>query len=225
MSSSSRNKEIQVQKPAQSLEHFKAKVAGPEDAYTGVMRPLLGGAGILVLGLLAWGGIASIRSRSVERHEAALAELVHAVEGDGSGAATADLEKRMRERLPALEALAASAPSSRKDLTQGLLASWKVQLDGKAVSVSQGDDPWSRLRQAQAALTLGKGDEAQKLLAPLRKDATPEKAWGGLYWSTSLEADRLLGNRDQAWKDLAEYKQRFKDLGDAAPLEQLLKGI
>ncbi len=225
MSAGSRNKEIQVQRPAQSLEHFKSKVAGPEDAYTGIMKPLLTGAGVLVLGLLAWGGIASIRSRAVERHEAALADLVHGVEGDGTAAAAPDLEKRMRQNLPALEALARSAPSSRKAMTEGLLASWKLQVEGKAAAVPQGDDPWGRLRQAQAALALGKGDEAQKLLAPLRKDATPEEAWGSLYWSTALEADRLLGSRDQAWKDLAEYKQRYKEQGDAAPLENLLKGI
>jgi hypothetical protein len=225
MSLSSRNKEIQVQRPAQSLEHFKAKVAGPQDPYTGIMKPLLGGAGIVVLALLAWAGIASIRNRSVERHEAALADLLHEVEGDGTAPAAPDLEKKMREKLPVLEALARSAPAREKAVTEGLLASWKLQLDGKATPVSQKDDPWSRLRQAQAALALGKGDEAQKLLSPLRKDATPEKAWGGLYWNTSLETDRLLGNRDQAWKDLAEYKQRFKDQGDAAPLEQLLKGI
>jgi hypothetical protein len=225
MSPSSRNKEIQVQRPAQSLAHFKSKVAGPEDAYTGIMKPLLAGAGILVLGLLAWGGIASIRSRAFERHEAALAELIHEVEGDGSAAAAPDLEKKMRDRLPALEALARSAPSAQKVVTEGLLASWKLQLDGKATPVSQTDDPWGRLRQAQAALVLGKGDEAQKLLAPLRKEARPEEAWGSLYWSTTLEVDRLLGSRDQAWRDLAEYKQRFKDQADAAPLEQLLKGI
>jgi len=225
MSLSSRNKEIQVQRPAQSLEHFKSKVAGPEDPYTGIMKPLLAGAGILVLGLLAWGGIASIRSRAVERHEAALADLLHGVEGDGTAAAVPDLEKKMRDKLPALEALARSAPSSQKAVTEGLLASWKLQLEGKATPVSPKDDPWSRLRQAQAALALGKGVEAQKLLAPLRKGASPEEAWGSLYWSTALEVDRLLGSRDQAWKDLAEYKQRFKDQGDAAPLEQLLKGI
>ena len=224
MSTSSRNKEIQVQRPAQSLEHFKAKVAGPGDVNAGIMKPLLAGAGIVVLGLLAWLGISSISSRSAERHEAALGDLVHEVEGDGA-TPTPELEKRMREKLPALEALAKSAPSSQKAVTEGLLQSWKLQLDGKAAPVAQKDDSWGLLRQAQAALALGKGDEAQKLLAPLRRKAQPDEAWAGLYWTTTLEVDRLLGNRDQAWKDLAEYKQRFKDQGDPAPLEQLLKGI
>ena len=46
-----------------------------------------------------------------------------------------------------------------------------------------------------------------------------------LIADTETEILRLVGDRDQAWKDLAEYKQRFKDQGDAASLEQLLKGI
>ena len=221
MSASSRNKEIQVQRPAQSLDHFKAKVAGPADAEVGLMKPLLIGAGVIVALLLGWTGVSQMRSRAVERHEAALAELVHGVE---SGPAP-ELEARMRAKLPALEALARSAPASEKAAVEGLLASWRLQLDGKAPLPAQGADPWSVLRQAQAAIAAGKGTEAQKLLGPLRKGATPQEAWGSLYWSTLMESHRLVGDRDQAWKDLAEYKQRFKDQGDAASLEQLLKGI
>ena len=99
MSISSRNKEIKVQRDAQSLDHFKNKVAGSEDAYVGLLKPVLAGAGALVLALLAWVGWSSLRARAVERHEVALAELLRSVEGSGATPpSSAEVEKRMREK-------------------------------------------------------------------------------------------------------------------------------
>ena len=228
MSTSVRNKEIKVQRAAQSLDHFKNKVAGSEDVYVGILKPALIVAGILVVGLLAWAGIANMRSKAVERHEAALAEVLRHVEGSGATPASAvEVEMRMREKLPVLETLARTAPSSQRKVTEGHLASWKLML-GPASSNStevEPGDPWQRIRLAQRSIALSRGEDAARLLAPLRKDATPQEAWGRLNWTVLMDCNRLQANRDQALKDLAEYKQRFKDQAEANGLDAVVKGI
>lgn len=227
MSTQLRNKEIKVQRAAQSLDHFKTKVAGAEDVYVGVLKPVLIGAGVLVLGLLGWGAYANMRARALERHEAALAGILRYVEGDGSTPVpAAEAEKRMREKLPVLEELARNAPSKVKPVADGVLGSWRLMLGQGGPAVAEpGKDPWQRLRLAQRALALGKGDEAAALLAPLRRDATPQEAWGRTYWAALLDCDRLRGDRAQALKDLAEFKERFKTSPEVDSLDATVKGI
>ena len=228
MSTSVRNKEIKVQRAAQSLDHFKNKVAGSEDVYVGILKPALIVAGILVVGLLAWAGFANMRSKAVERHEAALAEVLRYVEGSGASPAPAvEVEKRMREKLPVLETLARTAPSSQRQIAEGHLAGWRMMLGaaGPGATTAKPGDPWQRIRLAQRSLALGQGGEAVQLLAPLRKDATPQEPWGRLYWTVLMDCNRLQGNRDQALKDLAEYKQRYKDQPEVNSLDAVVKGI
>jgi hypothetical protein len=100
-------------------------------------------------------------------------------------------------------------------------------LDGGAAAAptTEPRDPWDRLRLAQRSLALGRGEEAVRLLAALRKAATPQEPWGRLYWSVQLECDRLTGNREQALKDLAEFKERFKNQPDVNSLDAVVKGI
>jgi hypothetical protein len=220
-----KNKVIQVQKPAQSLQAFQKKVASGDDIKEGYLKPLLITAGCLVVTFMAFFALRAMRNSGIERHEAAIADLQLEVMGDGATPVPpAEVEKRMRERLPRLEALAKSAPGSRKLVTDGMLATWKLELDGKgAVPVSQ-DDAWGSLRVAQRQIALGQGKEAQATLEPIRAAATTSKAWAGLYWATLLDADLLQGDRAKAWKDLAEYKARFKDQADTA-LDRLLAGV
>lgn len=228
MSTNVRDKEIKVQRAAQSLDHFKSKVAGADDAYVGILKPVLIGAGILLVALVGWVGYANLRSKSVERHEAALAEILRYVEGDGSAPLpAAEAEKRMKEKLPALEQLARSAPAAEKAVAEGLASSWRLLLGQAGATAGAADPktPWDRLRAAQRSLALGRGDEAARLLAPLRKDATPQEAWGRLYWALALDCDRLQGNRAQALKDLAEFKDRFKNRPEADSLDNVVKGI
>ena len=78
MSTSSRSKEIKVQRDAQSLEHFKTNVAGSEDVYVSLLKPVLIGVGALVLAVLAWLGWSNMRAKAVERHEVALAKDLQA---------------------------------------------------------------------------------------------------------------------------------------------------
>jgi len=226
MAANIKSKEIQVQKPAQSLQAFQAKIASGEDIQAGLLKPVLIAAGsVLAIALLVF-GITTWRSNAVEKHESALAAMLLEVQGDGQTPVTpADTEKRMRERLPRLEALAAKAPSSCKHTTQGVLNAWRLELDGKASGVTTGSDPWSKLRLAQRQIVLGKGQEALAILTPLRSSAVPSEAWAGLYWSTLLDARRLQGDRDSAWKDLAEYKSRFRDEADTTSMERLIAGI
>lgn len=228
MSTSVRNKEIKVQRAAQSLDHFKTKVAGSEDVYVGILKPTLIGAGILVVGLLAWAGFANMRSKAVERHEAALAEVLRYVEGSGTPPASAvEVERRMREKLPVLETLARSAPSAQRQVAEGHLASWRLQLGaaGTNAATTETGDPWQRIRLAQRDIALGHAEDALRRLVPLRKDATPQEPWGRLYWTVLMDCNRLQANRDQALKDLAEYKQRFKDQPEVNSLDAVVKGI
>lgn len=233
MSNNVRNKEIKVQRAAQSLDHFKNTVASSDDVYTGILKPVLIGAGVLVLALLAWAGWVGMRTKAVERHESALAEIIRYVDGNATvPAPAAEVEKRMREKLPALEYLAKSAPGSEKAVTNGVLSSWRLMLGsagpgaaGPGAANADPKDPWQRLRLAQRSLALGNGDETSRFLAPLRKSASPEEPWAKLYWKTQLECDRLQGKRDQAFRDLAEFRERFKNSPDSASLDQVVKGI
>jgi hypothetical protein len=220
-----KNKVIQVQKPAQSLQAFQQKVASGDDIKAGYLKPMLITAGVLVVLGIGFFGIRAMRSASIEKHEATLAELKLEVTGDGLAPVPApELEKRMREKLPRLEALAHSAPGSRREATEGMLASWRLQLDGKGGVPASQDDVWGTLRLAERQVALGQGKEALATLGPLRGSAVTGKAWASLYWATTLEADRLLGDRAKAWQDFAEYKTRFKDQADPA-LEHLLAGV
>lgn len=226
MATDARNKEIQVQKPAQSLEHFQAKVASGADLETGLLNQVLLGLGVVALLGLGWIGVDAMRTKAVERHESALAELLLKVEGDGATPPpAAELEKRMRENLATLQGLAASAPGSRKAITEGLLASWKLQLEGKGAAPAMQNDPWSRLREAQRLLDKGDAAAASAALDPLRKDATPQAPWGNLWWLTRLDVDRLKGDRPQALRDAADYKERFKQEADAATVERTLNSL
>lgn len=220
-------KEIQVQKPAQSLAHFQQKLASGEDLQTGILKPLLIGATAVVLLVAGFFGYSAWRDSQVEAFEANLAEITQGLDGAGPAPIGADqLEKTMRDRMPKLEALVKKAPGSRKVSAEGLLATWKLSLDGKsAAALAPAKTPWARIAQAERAIALGQGQEALTLLSTLRKGASPKEDWANLYWNTLVEAERLAGNRDQAWKDYAEYKDRFKDRAVTASMDRTLQGI
>jgi len=220
-----KDKVIQVQKPAQSLQAFQKKVATGEDIQVGYLKPLLMGAGVLVVAFASYFGFRAMRASSLEKHQTALADLQIEVLGDQSLPATPqELEQRMRERLPRLEALARSAPRDDRTVTEGLLATWRLQLGEKAAAPATPNDPWGRLRLAQKQVAMGQGKDAEATLAGLRGKADPDQAWASVFWSTLLDADRLQGDRDQAWKDLADYKTRFKLQADPG-LDRLLAGV
>jgi hypothetical protein len=225
MVSHSKDKVIQVQKPAQSLQAFQKKVATGEDIQVGYLKPLVLAAGILVVAFASFYGFRAVRAASLEKHQTALADLQMEVIGDQAvPASPQDLEQRMRERLPRLEALARSAPRDDRALTEGLLASWRLQLGEKGAAPAALTDTWGRLHLAQRQVALGQGQEAAATLSGLRKGADPDQAWASIFWSTLLDADQLQGNRDQAWKDLADYKTRYKQQADPG-LERKLAGV
>jgi len=225
MAANFKSKEIQVQKPAQSLQAFQQKLASGEDPQTTILKPLLIGVGVVAVLVIAFFGIRGWRANNLEKHEAALAELILEVQGDGlTPVPAAELEKRMREKLPRLELLAKNAPGSAKENTQGLLATWRLELDGKSGQAIEASDPWARLRLAQRQLALGQAEEVAATLKSLRSSAKPDTPWAPLFWATLLDLHRLKGDRDQAWKDYAEYKNLFKDRADAS-FEKVLASI
>lgn len=221
----SKSKVIQVQRPAQSLQAFQQKVATGQAGRNNLLKPLLIcggtllGAGILFFSLKAW---------NASRHEAFetdMAALELDVVGDPmTPVPPAEIEKRMRDNLPRLEALVRRAPGAERPSAEGMLASWKLQLDGQGGIPAETGDAWGRLRLAQKQVALGQGDQALATLAALRKNADPSKAWSSVYWSTLLDADRLKGDRALALKDYADYKERFKTQADPE-LERMLQGV
>jgi hypothetical protein len=226
MARPTKEREIQVQKPAQSLAHFQTKLGQGQEEDGGLLKPiLLGAVSVVVLGLLV-AGWSAWQSSKAEKHEAALAALQMEVEGDGiTPVPPAEVEKRMRERLGRLQTLASEAPASRKAATEGLLATWRLTLDGKAPAPTPAEDAWGRIRLAQRAIALGQAPEARTQLDPLRAKAKPGENWAEAFWSCQLDADRLAGDRAQALKDLADYKARFKGRGDAPAMEALIQSI
>ena len=226
MASPTRTKEIQVQRPAQSLQAFQKGLEKDRGAGLDFVKPVLIGAGVILVGALAFFGYQSWMARSVEKHEAAIAALVLSIQGDPAAPPQpAEIEKRMRASLPRLEQLAKSAPASQKGTTEGMLASWRLALDGKGGIAPSTKDPWSRLNLAQRQIALGQGQEALGTLTPLRDGAEPGAPWADLYWKTLLDVRCLRGEREQALQDYAEYKRRFRDRADIRGMETLLTRI
>ena len=218
-----RDKVIQVQKKAQSLEQFQRAAAGEGSP---ALKGVLLGGGLLVAALIAWGAWTVHRQRAAEAFETRIASLRLQVEGDGLTPVAPDqLQTRMQAALPQLEALVKEAPSSRRPQAEGLLASWKLELTGQGGLPAATATPWGRLREAQRLTALGQGKEAKILLDPLRAKATSDEPWGQAYWVSLLEVDRLNGDRDQAFKDLGEYRARFKDTRDSAQLDRMVQSI
>ena len=226
MARPTKDREIQVQKPAQSLAHFQTKLSQGVEEGGGLLKPILIGAVSLVALALIYGSWSAWQGSKAEKHEAALSALLMEVEGDGiTPVPPAEIEKRMRERLGRLQALAQAAPSSRKAAAEGLVASWQLTLDGKGPAPAKAGDAWGQIRLAQRAIALGQVKEARLQLDPLRASAKPGEGWAEAFWSSQLDADRLAGDRAQALKDLAEYRARFKGRGDTAAMESLLQSI
>jgi hypothetical protein len=226
MARTTKPREIQVQKPAQSLAHFQTKYNQGQEEDGGLVKPILIGVSALVALGFVVGAWMAWRTSTAEKHEAALSALQTEVEGDGvTPLPAAEVEKRMRAHLSQLESLVNAAPSSRKAATAGLLATWRLTLDGKGSAPAKAEDAWGQLRLAQRALALGLLHEVRAQLDPLRAKATPSEPWGEAFWLSQLDADRLAGDRAQALKDLAEYKARFKGRGDASSLENMVRSI
>jgi hypothetical protein len=226
MARATQHREIQVQKPAQSLAHFQTKLQQGQEEDAGLLKPILMGVSALVAVGLVVGAWGVWRTSVVEKHEAALSALQMDVEGDGvTPLPAAEVEQRMREHLGQLESLVNSAPASRKAATAGLLATWHLALEGKEVTPAKPGDAWGQLRLAQRALALGQVQEVRAQLEPLRAQASPTEPWAEAFWMSQLDADRLAGDRAQALRDLAEYKARFKGRGDASALESLVQSI
>lgn len=205
----SKDRLIQVQKPAQSLEHFQKDYSRAQGGGETLLRPLLlgvGGLAILGLGYLSYDQWATSR---LERFEGSLAALVEEVEGGVSPATGEALQKKMREAMPRLEALAKGAPASRKAMAEGMVASWKLAVEGTGAAPG-GQDPWSRLAKVRRALALGQAVEAGQILDGLRKEAGPDQAWGATFWQVQFEVDRLAGASAQAKAHLAEYRSRYE---------------
>ncbi|HJW09919.1 MAG TPA: hypothetical protein VJ483_09810 [Holophagaceae bacterium] len=225
MAANPQDKVIQVQKPAQSLEHFQRSL-GDEAGSPALRRALLvlGVAAAAGLGLVAW---STVRDRQVEKFEDSVAALRLEVEGDGlAPVPPAELEKRMRAALPRLEALAKDAPSPSRPTANGLVQSWKLALDGAgAVKGEPSGDAWARLREAQRLIALGQAKPASEQLLPLRAKASAEEPWAEAYWTAVLEADRLAGDRAQAVKDYGDYKDRFKKQGASPQMDKALQSI
>ncbi|MCL1894086.1 MAG: hypothetical protein FWG02_07625 [Holophagaceae bacterium] len=222
-----KQKEIQIQKPAQSLTAFQRKVSsGSIDDNPYLLKRLLitGAVVIATLALMVFWNM--WRNHKIEQHETALSALITEVEGRLSNPLPFEEKaQRMRNALPRLEEIAQKAPSNRKDVAEGLLFAWKLQLEDPSGSLPTPTDPWSRLRLAQRSIALGNAVEAQEILSVLHKDAKPNNAWSQIYWSALLRVRQLEGNREQALKDFAEYRKIFKGKADLREMEQVLNAI
>ena len=209
---------ITHRKPVQPLSVFRIRMVSPILAFIGAV--------ILVVTLYATFQIA--RSSYKRKHRIALAnfqlEVFNGVSGSGFVLPEGELEKRMRACLPRLEALARSAPRSDDGVTGMNLASWRTQLSMGNDMLPKPFNAWSQLLLAQRLVALGDAKDAAGLLAPLRKSAGPSEAWATVFWPTLVNIDQLQGNRIQGWKDLAEYKIRFKEQASPA-LEQMMAGV
>jgi hypothetical protein len=218
-----KQKQIRIQKPAQSLTAFQRSVASGTDERSDLIRYFAIAVGAMLaitVVVVSWN---LLSSRRIEQHEAALAVLISEVDGNRtSPVPPAEREQRMRGVLSRLEELASKAPGSCKPVALGMLSAWKLELDGQGAGLPAPSDPWSRLGLAQRSIALGQAAEAHGLISTLHGKADPNQAWSPLYWAALLQARQLEGNREQALKDYAEYRKRFKSQADLATMDKLL---
>jgi len=221
-----KKREIQIQKPAQSLTAFQHKVASGIDDRANLMKQIIIAAAVLVLLVAGYAAWRLWRSHKIEQHEIAMSALVAEVEGSPlAPPPPEEKEQRLRKALPKLEELARKAPGPCRDAANGLVATWRLELDGKGGEMPAPKDPWSRLRLAQRSIALGQAKEASDLISPLRADAKPGRAWSQLYWSALLQVRLLEGDREQALKDYSEYRKIFKAQADLATMDKILNSI
>jgi len=221
-----KKREIQVQKPAQSLSAFQRKVASEMDDRAALMKRVIIAAAVLVLLVAGFAAWQVWVSHSVRQHEIAVSALV--TEVDGSPLAPApplEREQRLRNALPKMEELARKSPSACRDVTNGLVSTWKLELEGRGGELPVPNDPWSRLRLAQRSIALGQAKEASDMLLPLHGDAKPGRAWSQLYWSALMQVRLLEGDRQQALKDYSEYRKVFKAQADLTTMDKILNSI
>ena len=133
-----------------------------------------------------------------------------------------DLEARMRKWLPRLEELSRSM-SSGDNSGERVLATWQAQL-GLANKLPNPSNAWDRLWLAKRLIALGNNQAAESMLAPLRKSADLTKSWGPSFWFTLVSLDQLQGDREKGWKDIEEYKVRFKDQANPN-IDRIMNGI
>jgi hypothetical protein len=221
-----KKREIQVQKPAQSLSAFQRKVASEIDDRAILVKRIVIAAAVLVLliaGFTAWRIWVNY---SIRQHEIAMSALVSEVEGSPlAPTPLGEREQRLRNALPKLEELTRKAPSACRDVANGFAAAWRLELEGKGDEMPVPKDPWSRLRLAQRSIALGQAKEASDLISPLHGDAKPGRAWSQLYWSALMQVRQLEGNREQALQDYSEYRKIFKAQADLATMDKMLNSI
>jgi hypothetical protein len=209
------NKTTHIQKVLQILRFFKAKM-------TMLVLFLIGAMALVTVAYFAF---QVLHESYRKKHRTALANLqLEVFDGVLQSVSSEGLENRMRAHLPQLEALAHLAPRNDNGVTDRILASWRVQLCLEDSLVPKPSNAWDRLFLAKRMISLGNGRGAAEMLSPLRKSADPSQVWSATFWSTLLMIDQLNGDRNQGWKDLEDYKIKFKQ--DAKPeLEQMMAGI
>ena len=221
-----KQKEIQIQKPAQSLSAFQRKVASGADDRTILLKGFIIAASAILVGIVIIVTWRMVRGSNIRHHEAALAALITEVEGDIANPTTPEeKEQKMREALPRLEEIAKNAPASRKAVANGYVSTWKLQLSGIGDPLPEPTDPWSRLRLAQRSIVIGQAQEAADILLSLHRDAKPDRAWAQPYWSTLMQLRQLQGNREQAIVDYSEYRRLFKNQADLEAMDKMLNAI
>jgi|GEM_PF-382318 len=221
-----KQKEIRIQKPAQSLTAFQHKVALGIDERSNLMKQFVIVSITILLGIAAVVFWNMWRHHKVEQHETALAALITEVQGTLSNPVSSEeREQRMRNAMQRLEELVRTAPGSRKSVTNGILSTWKLELDGKGGPLPVPADHWSRLRLAQRSIVLGQAKEANDLITSLHGSAKPNQAWSQLYWPMLMRIRQLEGNREQALKDYAEYRRIFKSQADLSTIDKILDAI
>lgn len=168
-----------------------------------------------------------VYNTSQKKHKIALANLQWQISNNVNSlgakpVAPEDLEARMRKWLPKLEELSHSM-SSGDNSGERTLATWQAQL-GLANKLPNPSNAWDKLWLAKRLIALGNNQAAELMLAPLRKSADPTKSWGPSFWSTLVSLDQLQGDREKAWKDIEEYKIRFKDQANPN-IDRIMNGI
>ena len=227
MAQTTKNREIQVQKPAQSLAHFQTKLGKGEEEDGGLLKPILIGVAALVLvGVALW--------RLGRLPDPGRGEARGGPFGPADGSRRRWRDTRAAGRNGKAHARAAGSPGGPGGrgafLPQGRHRGAAGQLapgpgrqgagpgqgrgsPGARSGWPSGPWPWARPQAARAQLD------------PLRAKATPGEPWAEAFWASQLDADRLAGDRAQALKDLAEYKARFKGRADTSAFEGLIQSI
>lgn len=213
--------EIQVQKPAPSLQNFQKTLGQPDR--TQLFRYALWCGVLSLVLLLSKAGFDYFADQRVVRFLVTFEQIRSESEGNLSNLNKGEaLRSSIEKGIPRLQALLKTTPSAYQNQVFGMLKKWELILGtSPSTNPSLKLAPWETLQLAEQALAVGQTQQAQDLIQPLGSKAKLQASWGMTYWELQLSIDQQKGSFRDAQDHLALFEKSYPK-ADASALRKIV---